>query len=46
LAICDYHIPQGSPAQGKGRDVPRGAVADFDRAPFANPPGIGAFEAR
>jgi PKD repeat protein len=42
----DYHITDGSPAQGKGREVPRGAVADFDRASFDDPPGIGAFEVR
>jgi len=41
----DYHIPVGSPAQGNGRDVPSGAVGDFDRSPFADPPSIGAFEA-
>jgi hypothetical protein len=41
----DYHISTGSPAQGRGRAVPRGAAADYDRMPYADPPGIGAFEA-
>ncbi len=40
-----YRILDGSPAQGSGRDVPGGAVADFDRASFDEPPSIGAFEA-
>jgi PKD repeat protein len=44
LAAGDYHIMQGSPAQGVGRSVPRGVVADFDYAPFNDPPSIGAYE--
>ena len=40
----DYHIMHGSPAQGVGRNVPRGAVADFDYVPFNDPSSIGAFE--
>jgi hypothetical protein len=42
----DYHIPIGSPAQGHGIEVPRGAIADYDQGAFASPPSIGAFEAR
>lgn len=41
----NYRISTDSPARGYGRDVPRGAVADYDRIPFADPPSIGAFEA-
>ncbi len=44
LAGGDYHIPNGSPAQGMGRDVPRGAVVDFDRLTYNDPPSVGAFE--
>ena len=40
----DYHIMHGSPAQGAGRSVPRGAVADFDYTPFNDPSSIGAYE--
>ena len=44
MAGGDYRIPNGSPAQAAGRDVPRGTVGDFLRAHYDDPPSIGAFE--
>jgi hypothetical protein len=44
LADGEYRITDGSPAQGKGRDVPGGVPGDYDRMPFQDPPSIGAFE--
>ena len=44
LSGGDYRIPADSPAQGAGRDVPRGAAGDFSHAPYDDPPSIGAFE--
>ena len=40
----DYRIAAGSPAQGAGRDVPRGSAGDYTRSPYDDPPSIGAFE--
>jgi Right handed beta helix region len=45
LASDDFHLEQGSPAQGAGTAVPRGVLADLDGALYPDPPDLGAFVA-
>jgi hypothetical protein len=43
VSATDYHLQNGSPAVGRGIAI-AGLTTDFDGAPRAKPPAIGAYE--